>query len=164
MLLRYKWRHNDVIVGKVIDIDQNSRSKTAMFSFQIVGRIRRQSSWARCELRSRRRRRRDSTRQSSVCIGLNCLYRNQNVSRDRHYWYRLRRLYVKCVDSLGVSSQQNYSVSSCAFTSRLLQRCSCTCRSSCLDTGASRLIHFHRHRHCTTPVNTVMYKPEVLIT
>jgi len=37
-------RHNDVIVEQVINIDQNSRSQTAMFSFQIVDRIRRQSS------------------------------------------------------------------------------------------------------------------------
>jgi len=29
----YKWRHNDVIVEKVIDIDQNSHSQTAMSLF-----------------------------------------------------------------------------------------------------------------------------------
>jgi len=58
-----KWRHNGVIVEKVINIDQNSRSQTAMFSFQIVDRIRRQSSWASCKLCSHRRRRRDATRQ-----------------------------------------------------------------------------------------------------
>jgi len=40
------WRHIDVIVEKVINIDQNSRSQNAVFSFQIVDRIRRQSSWA----------------------------------------------------------------------------------------------------------------------
>jgi len=49
-----QWRHNDVIVKKVITIDQNSRSQTAMESvrlvFQIVDRIRRQSSWASCEI------------------------------------------------------------------------------------------------------------------
>jgi len=28
----------------------------------------------------------------------------------------------------------------------------------------TRTIHFHRHRHCTTSVNTTMYKPEALIT
>ena len=44
-----KWRHNDVIVEKVINIDQNLRSQTAVFSFQIYDRIRRQSSWASCE-------------------------------------------------------------------------------------------------------------------
>jgi len=58
-----KWRHNDVIVEKVISIDQNSPSQTAMFSFQIIDRIRRQSSWASCELCSHPRRRRDATRQ-----------------------------------------------------------------------------------------------------
>ena len=62
-LVTDKWRHNDVIVDKVINIHKNSRSQTAMFSFQIVGRIRRQSSWASCELCSHRRRRRDATRQ-----------------------------------------------------------------------------------------------------
>ena len=49
-----KRRHNDVIVEKVINIDQNSRTQTAMFSFQIVHRIRRQSSWASCEFRTHR--------------------------------------------------------------------------------------------------------------
>ena len=39
-------RHNDVIVEKVANIDQNSRSQTAIFSFQIVDRIRRQSALA----------------------------------------------------------------------------------------------------------------------
>jgi len=70
-----KWRRNDVKVEKVTNrpIDQNSRSQTAMFSFQTVDRIRRQSSWASCELCSHRRR--NATRQSSrvasaVCIGL----------------------------------------------------------------------------------------------
>ena len=53
----------DVIVEKVTNIDQNSRSETDMFSFQIVDRIRRQLSWASCELCSHRRRRRDSTGQ-----------------------------------------------------------------------------------------------------
>jgi len=38
--------YNDVIVEKVINIDQNSRSQSAAFSFQIVDRVRRQSSWA----------------------------------------------------------------------------------------------------------------------
>jgi len=28
----------------------------------------------------------------------------------------------------------------------------------------ARIIHFHRYRHCTTSVNTIIYKPEVLIT
>jgi len=60
-----KRRHSDIIVEKVINIDQNSRSQTArpMFSFQMVDRIRRQSSWASCELCSHRRRRRDAIRQ-----------------------------------------------------------------------------------------------------
>jgi len=58
-----KWRHNDVIIEKDINIDQNSLSQTAMFRFKIVDRIRRQSSWASCELRSHRRRGRNSTRQ-----------------------------------------------------------------------------------------------------
>jgi len=55
-----KWRHNDIIVEKVIDIDQNSRSQSVMFSFQIVDRIRRQSPWASCELCSHPHRRRDA--------------------------------------------------------------------------------------------------------
>jgi len=33
-----------VMGGKVINVDQNSLSQTAMFGFQIVHRIRRQSS------------------------------------------------------------------------------------------------------------------------
>jgi len=37
-------RHNDVIVVKIININQNSRTLTAMFSLKIVDRIRRQSS------------------------------------------------------------------------------------------------------------------------
>jgi len=69
-----KWRHNDVIVEKVINIDQNSRRQTAMFSFLIVDRIRRQSSWASCELCSHRRCRRDATRQLS-CVGVGGVYR-----------------------------------------------------------------------------------------
>jgi len=36
-----KWRH-DVIVEKAINVDQNSHSQTAMFSFQIVDQIRRE--------------------------------------------------------------------------------------------------------------------------
>jgi len=42
---------SDVIVEqKCISVDQNSRSQTtAVFSFQIVDRIRRQSSWASCD-------------------------------------------------------------------------------------------------------------------
>jgi len=51
------------VLKKVTNIDQNSRSQTAMFGFQIVDRIRRQSSWASCELCSYRRRWRDATRQ-----------------------------------------------------------------------------------------------------
>jgi len=31
-----KWRHNDVAVEKVTNIEQNSRSQTAIFSFQIA--------------------------------------------------------------------------------------------------------------------------------
>ena len=58
-----KWRHNDVIVVKVINIDQNSCSQSAMFSFKIVDPIRRQSSWASCELCSHRRRRRRRRRR-----------------------------------------------------------------------------------------------------
>jgi len=64
-----KWWHNDVVVEKVIHIDQNSPCQTAMesvlISFQIVDRIRRQSSGASCELCSHRRRRRDATRLDS---------------------------------------------------------------------------------------------------
>ena len=41
-----KWRHNDVIVEKFTNIDQSPCRQTAMFSFQIVDRIRLQSSWA----------------------------------------------------------------------------------------------------------------------
>jgi len=78
-----KWRHNDVIVEKVINIDQNSRRQTAMdyelyevclVSFQIVDRIRRQSSWASCKFCSHRRS--DATQlvswvasASAVCTG-----------------------------------------------------------------------------------------------
>jgi len=69
-LVTDKWRHNDVIVEKVINIDQNSRTQTAMFSFQIVDRIRRQSSWANCELCSHRRRRRDIILQMSRVGGV----------------------------------------------------------------------------------------------
>ena len=65
-----KWRYNHIIDEKVISIDQNSRSETAMFSFQIVDRIRQQSSWDSCELCSHRWRRRDSIRQlSRVGVG-----------------------------------------------------------------------------------------------
>ena len=80
----YKWRHIGVIVEKVINIDQNSRSQTAMesglFSFQIVDRIRRQSSWASCELCSHRRCPRDSTRQlRRVCVGGVCIGYNGGI-------------------------------------------------------------------------------------
>jgi len=61
----------------MINIDQNSRSETATFSFQIVDRIRRQSSWDSCEFCSHHRRRRDATRldswaalASAVCFAL----------------------------------------------------------------------------------------------
>ena len=64
------WRHNDVIIEKVINIDQNSCTQTVMLSFQIVDRICRQSSWAGCEYNTHRRRRRDATRQlSRVGVG-----------------------------------------------------------------------------------------------
>jgi len=61
-----KWRHNDVIVEQIINIGQNSRSQTTMFSFRIVDRIRGQSSWASCEFCPHRRRRRDSTVSDST--------------------------------------------------------------------------------------------------
>jgi len=60
------------IVEKVINIDQNSRSQTAMFSFKIVDRIRRQSS-SSCDLCSHRRRLCDATRQLR-CVGVGGVY------------------------------------------------------------------------------------------
>jgi len=65
-----KWRHNDVIVEKVINIHQNSRSQTVVFSFQIFDRIRRQSSWTSWKFSSHRRRRRNATRQLSRVGGV----------------------------------------------------------------------------------------------
>ena len=62
-----KWRHNNVTVDKVINIDQSSRIQTAMESRQSVSKLSTESVGSRrelfCELRSHRRRRRDSTRQ-----------------------------------------------------------------------------------------------------
>jgi len=61
-----KWRHNDIMVEKIINIDQNSCCQTAiesLASFQIVDRIRRQSSWASGQFCAHPRRRRDLTRQ-----------------------------------------------------------------------------------------------------
>jgi len=71
-----KWRHNDIIDEKVINIDQNSRTQTAMFSFQIVDRIRRQSSWAIASyVHTADATQLDScvASASAVCIGLNTL-------------------------------------------------------------------------------------------
>ena len=67
-----KWRHNDVVVEKVISIDQNSRMESvwsvSKLSIESVGT--RQSSWASCEFCSHRRRWRDSTRHlSRVGVG-----------------------------------------------------------------------------------------------
>jgi len=65
-----KWRHNDVIVVKVINIDQNSRSLTAMESVWSVSKLLTVSVGSHRELVancvhtcSHCRRRRDSTRQ-----------------------------------------------------------------------------------------------------
>jgi len=55
-----------------IKIGVIKRYRLCLVSFKIVDRIRRQSSWASCELCSHRRRRRDKTVfvASAVCIGL----------------------------------------------------------------------------------------------
>ena len=91
-----KWRHNDVIVKKVVNIDQNSGSQIAMFNFQIVDRIRRQSSLASCEFCSHCRCRRGSTRQLSRAGGVYWAwdFRSDHVSRaclgddsDRYRWH-----------------------------------------------------------------------------
>jgi len=77
-----RWRHSDVIVEKVVNIDETSRSQTAMesqvqqSSFQIViVRIRRQSSRASCEFilhtADADATQLDSWVASAVCIGYN---------------------------------------------------------------------------------------------
>jgi len=45
-----KWRHNDAIVEKVINIDQNSRSQTAMESVWSVSKLSTESVGSRREL------------------------------------------------------------------------------------------------------------------
>ena len=60
----WPWRHNDVIVEKIINIVHNSRGQTAMFLFQFVDRIRQQLSWASCEFVFTPPTRRDSTVES----------------------------------------------------------------------------------------------------
>ena len=45
-----RWRHNDVIVEKVINIDQNSRSQTAMESVWSVSKLSTESVGSRREL------------------------------------------------------------------------------------------------------------------
>ena len=68
---------SDIIVEKVTSklIDQNShivkhRYGVCLANFQIVDRIRRQSTWTSCKFCSHRRRRHDSTRQlSRVGVG-----------------------------------------------------------------------------------------------
>jgi len=66
-----KWWHNDAIVERVFNIDQNSRSQTAMESVWLVSTksVGSRPS-ASCEFCSHRRRRRDATRQlSRICVG-----------------------------------------------------------------------------------------------
>jgi len=60
-----KWRHNDVIVEKVISIDQNSRNQTTIWSVSKLSTesvVSRRGLVANC-VYTHRRRRRDSTRQ-----------------------------------------------------------------------------------------------------
>ena len=69
------------LLKKFINIDQNLRSQTAMFSFQTVCRICRQSSWASYEFSKHRRRRRDATRQLSL-VGVDGVYWSQTCSQQ----------------------------------------------------------------------------------
>jgi len=91
-----KWRHNDVIVEKAITIDQNSRSQTVIFSFQIADRIHRQP-WASCEFYSHCWR--EATRQFGH-VGVSSVYR-VSVSSLNFGW-RLIVLVVRVMESLCV--------------------------------------------------------------
>ena len=70
---------NDVVVEKVINIDQNSRIQTAVESVWSVSKLLTESVGSRreldgCEFCSHRRGRRNSTRQQSRVGGRRCLF------------------------------------------------------------------------------------------
>jgi len=68
-----KWRHDDVIVENVINIDRNSRSQTAMESVWSVSKLSTKSVGSRRELVANcdaDAKQLDSCDASAVCIGL----------------------------------------------------------------------------------------------
>ena len=87
-----KWRHDDVIVEKVINIDQNSRSQTAMEFVWSVSKLSTESVGSRRELvaNSVHTADADATQldswvasASAVCIGLKC-----SLQHAKHSFYR----------------------------------------------------------------------------
>ena len=89
VLLVIKWRHNDIMMPLLKSYQYRPKStwsiRTAIFSFKIVDRIRRQSSWASCEFCSHRRRQLNS-------------------------WVESRRQRRRCVLGLSLSSSVSSSV------------------------------------------------------
>ena len=75
---------------------QSNRHWVCLVSFQIVDRIRRQSSWASCEFCSHRRRRRHSTRRLSRVV---CIWHYYTPCSTVYWWLCCSQTACRNVDS-----------------------------------------------------------------